>query len=71
MPKIKTRKNISSRFKVKNSKKKGVRIIKRTDGQGHFNSKESGKTTRNKRRDNTLTKTGTQKTILRAMPYSN
>jgi ribosomal protein L35 len=69
MPKIKTRKNISKRYKIKKSKKKGVRIIKRTDGQDHFNSRESGKVKRNKRSDNTIKKTAVQNTILRAMPY--
>lgn len=69
MPKIKTRKNISKRYKIKKSKTKGVRVIKRTDGQDHFNSRESGKTKRNKRSDNTITKTAVQNTILRAMPY--
>jgi len=70
MPKIKTRKNISKRFQIKKSKKKGVRVLKRTDGQDHFNSRESGNTKRNKRRDNTMKKTGTHNTILRAMPYA-
>lgn len=69
MPKLKTRKNIAKRFRVKKSKKKGLTIEKRTDGQDHFNSRESGKTKRNKRSDNTLAVTGTKKTILRALGY--
>jgi ribosomal protein L35 len=69
MPKIKTRKNISKRFRIKKSKK-GTKILKRTDGQDHFNSRESGKTKRNKRSDASLAKTGVSKTILRAMPYA-
>ncbi len=67
MPKLKTRKSISSRFKVKKSKKKGLTLIKRTDGQGHFNSRERGNTTRNKRSDKTLAVNATKRTILRAM----
>jgi len=47
MGKLKTRKTISKRFKVKKSGK----ILMRTCGQGHFNSREKGKKTRNKRRD--------------------
>lgn len=45
------------------------KIIKRKAGQAHFNSRESGNTTRNKRTDVKVTKT-----IMRAlktlMPYS-
>lgn len=69
MPKIKTRKNIAKRFQIKKSKK-GIKILKRTDGQDHFNSRESGKTKRNKRSDNTFATTAQTKTILRAVPYS-
>lgn len=53
------------RIKVTTSGK----IIKRKAGQAHFNSRESGNTTRNKRTDVKVTKT-----IMRAlktlMPYS-
>lgn len=47
MPKIKTIKKIAKRFKLT---KKG-KVIQRKCGQDHFNARESGKTTRNKRRD--------------------
>jgi len=67
--KVKTHKATAKRFKIKKGKKKGVRVIKRTDGQDHFNSRESGKTKRNKRSDNTMSKT-LQKTIIRSMPHS-
>ena len=50
MPKQKTHKAISKRFKIT---KKG-KVIKKATGQGHFNSRESGKTGRNKRRDRTV-----------------
>jgi ribosomal protein L35 len=53
MPKAKTHKATVKRFKVKKSKK-GIQIIKRTDGQDHFNSRESGNTKRNKRSDKTM-----------------
>ena len=44
---MKTSKSISKRFKVT---KKG-KVLKRAAGQDHFNARESGNTTRNKRRD--------------------
>ena len=45
--KLKTNKTWSKRFKVTKTGK----VIKRKAGQDHFNSRESGKVTRNKRRD--------------------
>ena len=47
MPKIKTHKATAKRFKITRNDK----IIKRKAGQDHFNTRESGNTTRNKRRD--------------------
>ena len=52
MGKLKTKKSISKRFKIT---KKG-KVIKRTAGQAHYNSRESGKTRRNKRSDVELNK---------------
>lgn len=45
--KQKTSKTVSKRMKLTKSGK----LLKRKGGQGHFNSRESGNTTRNKRRD--------------------
>jgi large subunit ribosomal protein L35 len=45
--KQKTSKTVSKRIKLTKSGK----MLKRKGGQGHFNSRESGKVTRNKRRD--------------------
>ncbi|MFO0764672.1 MAG: bL35 family ribosomal protein [Patescibacteria group bacterium] len=45
--KIKTTKAIAKRI----IKTKGGKLLKRKGGQGHFNSRESGTVTRNKRRD--------------------
>ena len=45
--KLKTHKAASKRLHVTGSGK----ILKRKNGKGHFNSRESGNTTRNKRRD--------------------
>jgi len=48
---MKTHKAISKRFKITRTGK----VLKRVAGQDHFNSREPGKVTRNKRRDNQLT----------------
>jgi large subunit ribosomal protein L35 len=53
MPKVKTHKGTAKRMK---HTKKG-KLIARSAGQDHFNSRESGKTTKNKRRDLVLHKT--------------
>lgn len=53
MGKMKTNKAIAKRFKVTKTGK----VIKRTAGQGHFNSRESGKIGRNKKSDTPLSKT--------------
>lgn len=47
MPKMKTYKAVSKRFKVTGRGK----LLARRGGQDHFNSRESSKVTRNKRRD--------------------
>jgi len=65
MPKIKTHKATVKRFK----KTKSDKIIKRKAGQGHFNSRERGKTTRQKRRDISMSKTQ-EKTIKKLTPYN-
>lgn len=64
MPKIKTHKATAKRFKITKNKK----ILKRKAGQDHFNSRESGKVTRNKRRDISVSPTET-KVIKQLMPY--
>jgi large subunit ribosomal protein L35 len=65
MPKIKTHKATSKRFKITKAKK----IKQRKAGQDHFNARESGKTKRNKRRDIDTSKT-LKKTIKSLMPYN-
>ncbi|MBP9762109.1 50S ribosomal protein L35 [Patescibacteria group bacterium] len=47
MPKLKTHKSVSKRITVTKTGK----VIKRKNGQGHFNSRESSRTTVSKRRD--------------------
>ncbi|MBL8029971.1 MAG: 50S ribosomal protein L35 [Candidatus Doudnabacteria bacterium] len=53
MPKVKTHKGMSKRIKVSPKGK----LLARATGQSHFNSRDSGKVTKNKRRDLVLHKT--------------
>jgi len=48
---MKTNKAIAKRFKITRTGK----VLKRVTGQDHFNGREPGKVTRNKRRDVELT----------------
>lgn len=52
MPKIKTRKTVAKRFRVT----RNAKVVKRYCGQDHFNSRDSGKITRKKRRTRNLSK---------------
>ena len=65
MPKIKTHKGTAKRFTITKKKK----IKHRKAGQDHFNARESGKTTRNKRRDINA-HVSLRKTIKKLIPYS-
>jgi large subunit ribosomal protein L35 len=65
MPKIKTHKATAKRFKVTGTGK----LKYRKGGQDHFNSKETGKTTRQKRQDKDVYK-GLVKTVKKLTPYS-
>ena len=65
MSKIKTHKTVSKRFKVTKNKK----VLKRKAGQDHFNSRESGNTTRKKRRDVEMSET-LNKNLRTLMPYN-
>ena len=56
---MKTNKAIAKRFKIT----AGGKVLKRTAGQNHFNSREPGKVTRNKRRDRGIDSLRFQKTI--------
>lgn len=62
--KLKTQKAVTKRIR-KTGKGK---IMKKTAGQGHFNAKEPGKVTRNKRRQKQLTKS-LRKTARTYTPY--
>lgn len=63
MPKLKTHQATAKRF----TKTKKGKFLKRKAGQNHFNSRERGNTTRNKRRDVTFSKVF-HKTLEIALP---
>ncbi|MDD4290289.1 MAG: 50S ribosomal protein L35 [Patescibacteria group bacterium] len=52
MPKLKTYKTLSKRIRVT----KNGKVIRRSKAQDHFNTRETGKTKRNKRRDSKVSK---------------
>ena len=63
MPKVKTHKGTAKRFR----KTKSGKLMHRASGQDHFNSRESGKVTKNKRRDVSLHKSNVR--IHSLVPY--
>lgn len=63
MPKVKTHKGASKRLR----KTKSGKLMHRTAGQDHFNSRETGKTKKNKRSDSSLHKQSQK--IARRIPY--
>lgn len=63
--KLKTHKALAKRVKITKTGK----AIKRKAGQDHFNSRETGKTRRNKRSDLQMSST-LRKAITAALPYS-
>jgi len=50
MPKVKTHQGAAKRLRVTKTGK----VMHRTSGQDHFNSRETGKVTKNKRQDSRL-----------------
>jgi len=65
MPKMKTQKSVSKRIKMTKTGK----ALKRAAGQGHFNAREAGVTSMNKRRDLSLAKAAA-KSIKKFLPYN-
>jgi len=62
--KLKTKKLLKKRVKITKKKK----VLIRTGGQNHFNSRESGKVKRNKRSDKPISKANV-KNIKQLLPY--
>lgn len=63
MPKVKTHQGASKRLRVTKTGK----VMHRTSGQDHFNSRETGKVTKNKRTDSPLAENN--KHIKSLIPY--
>lgn len=63
--KLKTKKLLSKRVRITRRNK----ILIRPGGQDHFNARESGKVTRNKRTDKTISKANARN-IRQLLPYS-
>ena len=63
--KQKTKKSVAKKVKVTGSGK----LLHRSPGQNHYNSRNTGGETRAKRLDQGFTKTDT-KNIMRALPYA-
>jgi ribosomal protein L35 len=64
MPKLKTRKALIKKIKVTKNRK----VLRRTAGQNHYNSKETGSVGRKKKNDLRLFKADEQN-VLKALPY--
>ncbi len=62
MPKLKTKKALVKKIKITKNKK----VIRRSTGQNHYNSKENGKAGRDKRGDKRLFKAD-EKNVLKRM----
>lgn len=65
MPKLKTRKSVAKKVKVTGTGK----LKRRSTGQNHYNSRNTGDETRSKRKDQSIFKTEEQNIIKRALPY--
>lgn len=65
MPKLKTNKAVAKKIKLTGKKK----ALRRRTGQNHFNSKETGKEGRSKRKDTRLFKAD-ERNVLKALPYA-
>lgn len=64
--KLKTNKSISKRFRVT----KNGKVLKRREGQDHFNARNTGNQTRRKRRDVKVSEAH-RKVLQIALPYKN
>jgi large subunit ribosomal protein L35 len=63
MPKVKTHRGAAKRFR----KTKTGKLMHRASGQDHFNSRDTGKGTKNKRRDTVIAKQSEK--IATRIPY--
>jgi ribosomal protein L35 len=65
MPKMKTNKSVAKKVKISKNKK----VLRRTTGQNHYNSKETGAEGRAKKKDRRMFKAD-EKNVVAALPYS-
>jgi ribosomal protein L35 len=65
MPKMKTKKSLVKKIRVTKKKK----VFRRFTNQNHFNSKDTGKTGRSKKKDRRLFRAD-EKNVLKALPYN-
>lgn len=71
MPKQKTHKATSKRIRITKPvkrRKRVAKLIQRTAGQDHFNSRETGNITKKKRRDHSISKSNIR-SIKKLVPY--
>ena len=66
MAKLKTRQAVAKRMRVTRTGK----ILKKRNGQDHFNAREAGKTTRSKRKNINFDDAKVSKNIRAFLPYS-
>lgn len=64
MPKIKTKKSVIKKVKIT----KNGKVIRRSSGQNHYNSKETGAEGRAKKKDKRMFR-GDEKNVVAALPY--
>ena len=65
MPKMKTKKSVIKKVKITKNKK----VLRRSTGQNHYNSKENGAVGRDKKKDKVMFKKD-GKNVVAALPYS-
>ncbi|MEI8343710.1 MAG: 50S ribosomal protein L35 [Candidatus Moraniibacteriota bacterium] len=65
MPKMKTNKSVVKKVKITKNKK----VLRRSTGQNHYNSKETGAVGRAKKKDQRMFSTD-EKNIVAALPYA-
>ncbi len=65
MPKLKTNKSVSKKVRIT----KGRKVLRLYTKQNHYNSRETGKFRRFKRREQRLSKMD-EKNVLKALPYN-
>lgn len=66
MPKQKTKKAVAKKFKVTGSGK----LKRRATGQNHYNSRDTGRSTRAKRLDSGIAVPAEEMNLKKALPYA-